>query len=248
MNSIATKTVRDLAIEIPGATRVFENLGIDYCCGGKRSLADACTAVGIPLDDVEKSLATASASHPELEERSFLTSPLAELINHIVEKHHVFTKTEMVRLNALLEKVCSVHGQNHPELEKLRLLFQTLSAELEPHMMKEERFLFPFIIGMEVAVQTKRAVQVPPFGTVANPVRMMMLEHDSAGELLQQMREVSSGYADPPDACISYQTLYHALDVLEQDLHQHIHLENNILFPRAVEMEAASAQAQCCPR
>ena len=238
MNSIATKTVRDLAIEIAGATRVFENLGIDYCCGGKRSLADACAAAGIPLDDVEKSLATISVSDPQLDGSSFLTAPLAELINHIVEKHHVFTKTEMTRLNALLDKVYSVHGQNHPELEKIRLLFQTLSAELEPHMMKEERFLFPFIIGMEDAVDQKRPVQVPFFVTVANPVRMMMLEHDGAGELLKQMREASSDYAVPTDACISYQTLYQALDAFEKDLHQHIHLENNILFPRAVEIEA----------
>ena len=105
-------------------------------------------------------------------------------------------------------------------------------------MMKEERVLFPFIMGMEDAVRKSQPIQVPPFGTVANPVRMMMLEHDGAGELLRQMREASSDYAVPADACISYQTLYQALDAFEKDLHQHIHLENNILFPRAVEMEA----------
>ena len=239
MNSIATKTVRDLAVEIPGATRVFENLGIDYCCGGKRSLADACAAAGISPDDVEKSLEAANGSHPKFEEPNFLTATLAELIDHIVEKHHVFTKTEMVRLNALLDKVHSVHGQNHPELEKIRSLFQILSAELDPHMMKEERVLFPFIVGMEDAGNKKRPVQVPFFVTVANPVRMMMLEHDGAGELLKQMREASSNYTIPVDTCISYQTLYQALDAFEKDLHQHIHLENNILFPRAVELEAS---------
>jgi len=236
MNSIATKTVRDLAVEVPGATRVFENLGIDYCCGGQRSLADACAAVGISLDDVEESLETDNSWQFDLP--NFLVGSLAELIEHIVEKHHVFTRTEMERLNALIEKVCGVHGQNHPELGRIRSLFQALSAELEPHMMKEERVLFPFIIGMEDAVHTKRPIQVPPFGTVANPVRMMMVEHDGAGELLRQMREASSDYAVPADACISYQTLYQALDAFEKDLHQHIHLENNILFPRAVELEA----------
>jgi regulator of cell morphogenesis and NO signaling len=237
MNSIATKTVRDLAVEIPGATRVFENLGIDYCCGGTRSLADACAAVGITLDDVENSLEKANVPHAQFEEPNFLTATLAELIDHIVEKHHVFTKTEMARLRALMDKVHSAHGQNHPELAEIRSIFQSLSSELEPHMMKEERVLFPFIMGMEDAVHKSRPIQVPPFGTVANPVRMMMMEHEDAGALMSQMRRVTSNYTIPPDACISYQTLYQALDAFEKDLHQHIHLENNILFPRAVEME-----------
>ena len=154
MNSLATKTVRDLAVEIPGATRVFENLGIDYCCGGKRSLADACAAVGVPLEDVENSLEVVNVPHAQFEEPNFLTATLAELIDHIVEKHHVFTKTEMARLGALMDKVHSVHGQNHPELATIRSMFQSLSSELEPHMMKEERVLFPFIMGMEDAVHT----------------------------------------------------------------------------------------------
>jgi regulator of cell morphogenesis and NO signaling len=237
MISIENKTVADLAVEIPGATRVLENLGIDYCCGGKRSLVDACAAVGISVEDVAKSLETANGPHAQFEEPNFLTATLAELVDHIVEKHHVFTKTEMARLNALLDKVHSVHGQNHPELEKIRLVFRTLSAELDPHMMKEERVLFPFIVGMEAAVFTSRPIQVPPFGTVANPVRMMMMEHEGAGELVKQMREASADYTVPADACISYQTLYQALDAFEKDLHQHIHLENNVLFPRAIEIE-----------
>jgi regulator of cell morphogenesis and NO signaling len=242
MNPIATKTVRDLALEITGATRVFENLGIDYCCGGKRLIADACLTAGISLNDVEKSLETANGSHA-FEEPKFLTATLAELIDHIVEKHHVFTKTEMARLNVLLDKVCSVHGQNHPELRQIRSLFETLSAELEPHMMKEERVLFPYVIGMEDAVRNEQPAGNPPFGTVRNPIQAMMLEHDCAGYLLKQMREVSSNYAVPADACISYRTLYQALDAFEKDLHQHVHLENNILFPRAVEMEGSGVIA-----
>src|SRR5712691_4546036 len=137
MNSIATKTVRDLAVEIPGATRVFENLGIDYCCGGKRSLADACAAAGVTAESVMNSLEHANGSHAQFEEPNFLIATLAELIDHIVEKHHVFTKTEIARLRALIDKVCSVHGQNHPELSELRLLFEDLGTQLEPHMMKE---------------------------------------------------------------------------------------------------------------
>src|SRR5437899_2869957 len=151
MNSLATKTVRDLAVEIPGATRVFENLGIDYCCGGKRSLADACAAVGVALEEVENSLEGANVPHAQFEEPNFLTATLAELIDHIVEKHHVFTKTELARLQVLMDKVYGAHGQNHPEIAELRDLFKALSDELGPHMMKEENVLFPFTIQMEDA-------------------------------------------------------------------------------------------------
>ena len=239
MNSIATKTVRDIALGIPGATRVFENLGIDYCCGGDRTLDDACGLARVNLDHVMNSLQQANGSHAEFDEPNFLTATLAELINHIVEKHHVFTKTEIARLRSLIDKVCGVHGENHPELNEVRELFRDLSAELEPHLLKEEHVLFPYTIQMEDAALNQRAFPRPPFGTVANPVRMMMLEHEDAGALLGQMRRITSNYTIPPDACISYQTLYEALDAFEKDLHQHIHLENNILFPRAVEMEGS---------
>ena len=238
MNSFATRTVRDLALEIPGATRVFEKSGIDYCCGGQRSLADACAKAEVTIEEVMKSLELANDSHSAAEEPNFLAATLADLIDHIVAKHHLFTSNEIERLRGLMNKVCEVHGQNHPELETLRTLFETLGLELGPHMMKEERVLFPYVKGMEAAVREERLIMTPPFGTVANPVRMMMLEHDSAGELLKQMRRLTSDYSAPSDACISYQTLYQALDAFEKDLHQHIHLENNILFPRAVEMES----------
>ena len=239
MNSAPTKTVRDLAVEIPGATRVLERFGIDYCCGGNRLLSDACEAAGVSVDHVLASMEQ-HGSPEQYEEPNFLTATLAELIEHIVEKHHVFTKTEIERVRLLIEKVNNAHGQNHPELARLRSLFETLSAELEPHMMKEERVLFPYVVQMEDAMRRERTHPYPPFGTVANPVRMMMLEHETAGELLKKMREVTGNYTIPPDACISYQTLYQVLDEFEKDLHQHIHLENNILFPRAVEMEGAS--------
>ena len=242
MNLATSKTVRELALEISGATRVFESVGIDYCCGGNRSLADACVAAGVTAESVVNSLEHANGSHAGSEEPNFLTATLAELIDHIVEKHHAFTKTEIERLRALIEKVNNAHGQNHPELAQLRSLFATLSAELEPHMMKEERMLFPYVVQMEDAMRRERTHPYPPFGTVANPVHMMMLEHETAGEVLRKMREVTENYAIPPDACISYQTLYQALDGFEKDLHQHIHLENNILFPRAVEMEGLAGQ------
>lgn len=241
MNSLETRTVRELAVEMPGATRVFEKMGIDYCCGGQRSLADACSLAGVTLAEVQKSLETGSTSH-EGPETNFHTATLEELTNHVVRTHHSFTRLEIARLNSLLEKVCSAHGENHPELFDINLLFRELGADLETHMSKEERVLFPYVIRMEAAANQGVPLFRPPFGTVANPVRMMMLEHDRAGDLLKQIRVLSSDFTTPADGCLSYQTLYEALAGLEKDLHQHIHLENNILFPRAIEMEGSTSR------
>jgi regulator of cell morphogenesis and NO signaling len=142
-------------------------------------------------------------------------------------------------LGALFVKVCSVHGQNHPELVEIRTIFAGLAQELSTHMMKEEMVLFPYITRMEEAVIQREPVLTPPFGSVQNPVSMMEHEHESAGAALRAMRAATGGYTAPPDACVSYQTLYKALAEFEADLHQHIHLENNILFPRAIAMEKA---------
>ena len=239
MNLEPNRTVRELAVEIPGATRLFEKVGIDYCCGGQRSLADACSKAGVPVKEIISSLKSAVASHLPCEEPNFLTATLSELIGHIHDKHHVFTKTELTRLEDLINKVCIAHGLNHPELIQLKVLFETLCAELGAHMRKEEVVLFPFVIGMEDAVRNSRPFVTPPFVTVANPVRRMMIEHDHAGDLLRKMRQLTFDYTTPSNACLSYKTLFEALDGLEKDLHQHIHLENNILFPRAVELESS---------
>jgi regulator of cell morphogenesis and NO signaling len=235
-----TKTVREYALEMPGATRIFEKLGIDYCCGGGKSLADACAKAGVAVDEVLGSLKRTERYDETSASEEWQTASLAELIAHIVEKHHTFTRQELARLEALLAKVCGVHGQNHLELFRIQKQFQELSRDLEPHMLKEERVLFPYIIQMEEAAKNNLMLPAPPFGTVRNPVRALMAEHDAAGDTLREMRGLSSDYTVPEDACISYQTLYGALAALEADLHQHIHLENNILFPRAAEMEAST--------
>jgi len=238
----ASRTVRELALEIPGATRVFEKLGIDYCCGGGKSLQEACDTACQPLDDVLRALETAGWSPAS--DRDWSPVPLAEVIAHIVKTHHSFTREEIARLGALLEKVCSVHAGRHPELLEVRKQFQGLAQELSVHLMKEEMVLFPYIVRMEEARLQNDPVLPPPFGTVENPVHMMMQEHDSAGEALRRMRQASQDYAPPTDACISYRTLYQALEGFESDLHQHIHLENNVLFPRAIEMEDGKAAAR----
>ena len=233
-------TVRELAVTEPTATRIFEKLKIDYCCGGGRTIEDACASAGVKTEDVWQLLEEARSAQTSNEAIDFQTASLTELVKYILVKHHVFTKEEMQRLCALTEKVCSVHGLNHPEMLRVRSIFQALCEDLKPHMFKEEQVLFPYIIRLEAAVNSKRPPVLPPFGTVQNPVRMMMYEHDTAGDLLRTLRKVTSDYKTPQDACISYRTLYEALEAFEQDLHRHIHLENNILFPRAIEMENAA--------
>jgi len=238
MSVSTAKTVREMAVEFPEATRIFERFGIDYCCGGSKSLEEACAASNLSVDQVLDSLELAEeTARTKLKDRNWQTEPLADLIAHITSTHHKYTREEIARLRPLLDKVCSVHGKNHPELQQIRSSFQGMALELTTHMMKEEMVLFPYIVRMEEAVIQKEPVLPPPFGSVANPVTMMMHQHDSAGEALRAMRLASASYTPPGDACISYQTLYKALSDFEADLHQHIHLENNILFPRAIAME-----------
>lgn len=238
MTFSSTMKVRDVVLELPQATRVFEKLKIDYCCGGDTPLGEACATVGVEIANLERMLEEVRQADVQGNgSLDFGKATLGELIGHILDKHHVYTKEEMARLEPLIEKVIAAHGENHPELRSLGELFQQLCADLKPHMFKEEQILFPYILEMERASLQNRPAPFAPFGTVNNPIRMMMAEHETVGDLLRELRGLSSSYTVPPDGCISYQTLYQALAAFEKDLHQHIHLENNILFPRALEME-----------
>src|ERR1051326_1072230 len=238
----ATRTVRELAIEIPNAPRTFERLGIDYCCGGSRTLSDACQHAHISLEQAVTELEQGSAFTPgdSTAAHQVVNGTLGQLIDHIVGKHHVYVKQGLQRLQQLLRKVVAVHGAAHPELARIQQIFQGVSTELSSHMMKEEHILFPCIVALENAVNSGSARPRPAFGTVSNPVRMMELEHDSAGAALKEICTLTSAYQPPEGACFSYRTLYAALKDFEADLHQHVHLENNILFPRAIEIEAGA--------
>jgi len=237
MTLTATKTVRDYAIETPQTIPVFEKLGIDFCCGGNRPLEEACAAANLNLDEVLRSLENAMAISPRPSERELRAGSLAELTAHIVRTHHAFVRREIPQIERLAEKVATKHGANHPELLHIRSVFRGVAQELMTHMMKEESILFPYIERMEEAVVERQPILPPPFGTIANPVRMMEQEHESAGAAFKAVRQASRDYAAPDDACVSYQAFYRELDTFEKDLHQHIHLENNVLFPRAIEME-----------
>ena len=241
MSVTTEKTVRELALENPAATRVFEKLGIDYCCGGNKSLDEACHTANLNTDQVLDSLEMAAQSARAVqEEHNWQTEALADLIWHIKNTHHKYTREEIARLGPLFDKVCSVHGKNHPELLQIHGIFQGLAQELTTHLMKEEMVLFPHIERMEESVLQHEPILPPPFGTVQNPVSMMEHEHDSAGAALRTLRASSNGYQAPADGCVSYQTLYKTLAEFGADLHQHIHLENNILFPQAIAMEKAN--------
>ncbi len=235
------RTVRDFVLEMPHATRVFEKMGIDYCCGGNKPLENACAGANVKVDDVLKALQDAAATPAPEPERNWKQEKLGLIAEHIARNHHQYTREAIGRLGPLFAKVCSVHGSRHPELAQARDTFSALAQELSTHMAKEEMILFPFITRMELAVDSGAPVMAGPFGSVDRPIAAMMQDHDAAGHDTAAIREATRGYQPPEDACGSYRALYRELAELEADLHQHIHLENNILFPRAIAMERAAA-------
>ncbi len=231
----AERQLRDLVLENQAAARVFENLAMDYCCSGSQTLAEACKAANLPPEAV---IAMIEKCDPAVSGKDWRREALADLARYIVDKHHAFTRAEIVRLNDLIAKVVLVHGNNHPELIRVQRIFAALSEELQEHMRKEEEMLFPYIAQLEEAARIKHRPPESMFGTVQNPVAMMMMEHEASGQALEMIRETTNNYAVPTDGCASYQTLYQALAAFAADLHQHIHLENNVLFPRAIELES----------
>jgi regulator of cell morphogenesis and NO signaling len=225
--------IGDLVLAAPASMRVFESLNIDYCCGGHRSLADACARAGQDLLDVLPLLETLPAADTGEEgPGKWQDAPLAELVDHIESTHHVFTRSELARVAPLMEKVLHVHGEHHPELDRIAGLFGALAADLLPHLEKEEQILFPFIRGLAAGDEGPRHC-----GSVQNPIRVMTSEHEAAGEILFELRELTQDYTPPEDACGSFRSLYMGLAALEADLHRHIYLENHILFPKAIALE-----------
>ncbi len=223
-------TVGDLVAERPGRSRVFETFGIDYCCGGQRPLEEAVREKGLDVADVIARLQAdiAEASAPT-EDPSAMS--LTELCDHIEAKHHAYLRAALPRLEKLSEKVAKAHGAHVPWVLELRQVFLGLYDELDAHMMKEEQVLFPIIRQVEQGY-TGAAGHC---GGIQNPIRVMLMEHDNAGDALASMSELSGGYTPPAEACNTFRALLDGLRELELDLHTHIHKENNILFPRAME-------------
>jgi len=232
-------TVSEIAANSLAAVRVFEKFGIDYCCGGKRPLADVCREKGQDPQAVRSELDAALAG-AEAAARDWNSVPLTELIRHIVETHHEYLRRELAPLAARLEKVYRVYNERYgPTLTGLPEVFAAMRAELEMHIRKEEMILFPAIAAYESAARSGEQLPPTPFGTVANPIHMMEAEHESAGQALARIHEITRDFEIPEYACVTYRALMSGLDELERDLHMHIHLENNILFPRAEKLEAS---------
>ena len=236
------RTVGELAAEVPASIRIFEAWKIDYCCGGTTPLTDACSAAGRSVEEFVAALQSAAVV-PDGVATEWAAESLQWIATHIVDTYHRYTREELETVLPLANKVFGVHGIRHRELERVLETVIELGNDLIPHMLKEEQVLFPFVDRLEQAVEGGTPAPTPFFGTVKHPVKMMMLEHDRVGELLARLRSLTDGYTVPADACFSYRELYRRLAELEQKTHEHVHVENNVYFPRAVELEERAGGA-----
>jgi len=237
-----TRTVREIALEQPTSIRVFEHYGIDYCCGGRKPLAEACAASNLEVDAVLAALERAAQGSAPVSE-DWSKASMEVLIGHIVATHHGYVKSELPRLAILAEKVVRRHGDTQAELPLIQAKLAELDEELTQHLAKEEVILFPYVVKLERAFESGGVMPHGCFGTVANPIAMMTAEHDAAGGLMAEIRDLSHYFTTPMGACPTYHAFYDGLREFEQDLHQHIHLENNILFPRAIQLETGATGA-----
>ena len=214
---------------------IFESYGLDYCCSGSNSLEKACREKNINLDEIIVKLESVNVNKNG--SGLFDSMELDELIGHIINVHHSYVNKMIPEISNHAIKVLNVHGENHPELEELNVLWRNLVDELENHLLKEEKMLFPYIKKLIETKKDSLAVPFAPFGSVGNPISVMEKEHLSAGNVFICMHEITSDFTLPVDACAIFKVLYDELKDFEKDLHIHIHLENNILYPKAIMLE-----------
>lgn len=229
-------TIGDIVKADYRKAEIFRKYGIDYCCGGKQPLEETCQKKGIDPAVLQRELdAIDQLEAAPVDDVTGMTP--AELAQYIVSTHHLYVQEALPMLDELTKKVARVHGERHPELIDIRRNYQAVAEELLSHMRKEELILFPYIQLMQRIQTDGSTMQPPPFGTIQNPIRMMEAEHTDAGDALVQIRTLSADYTPPVDACTSYRVLFAKLSEFERDLHRHVHLENNILFPAAIALE-----------
>ena len=228
-----SSTVGDIVTARPELSRFFEQLGIDYCCGGKKTIDEVGREKGIGSEELLAQLGDASATYGGEADVDVASMSLAELVDHIVNTHHAYLKSELPRISAMTEKVARVHGERNPKLSDVRDTFQSIAKELEAHTMKEEQILFPAIRQLDAG----GSIPSFPFGSIAGPIGQMELEHDQVGAKLECQRSLTDNFVPPEWACNTYRAMIDALRELEQDLHKHIHKENNVLFQRTLELE-----------
>lgn len=237
------KTIGQIVADDYRTASVFKSYGIDFCCKGNRSISEACNQKGISEEALNKALKNAT-QQVKSGGPNYTNWSLDLLADYIEKKHHRYVRAKIPELKAYLEKLCKVHGQNHPELIETKELFSAAADELTSHMQKEEKILFPVVRAMaEAEINGTPNIQRPPFGTVANPVNEMIHEHDTEGERFRKIAALTNDYTPPADACTTYRVAFALLEEFEEDLHLHIHLENNILFPKAIELEKERSHA-----
>lgn len=239
-------TVGEWVANHPQSARIFERLGIDYCCAGRRSLEEACGRKGLDPEPVRAELIDLLRRAPPSVPTDWNRLPVADLIAEIEASHHHFIRTEKQRLIFLAVKVARVHGDNHPELEQIAEKVIQLYEELEPHLEREEKDFFP-----ACAAWDGKGSRGAPAPDLLETLRALEKEHTAVGRLLESIRELTSGFRPPPEACNSYLALFHGLEQMEADLHEHIHKENNILHARILaaagkESGGAAAHGGCC--
>lgn len=231
MNVTLNTPVGELVRKAPGMGRLFESLGIDFCCGGRKSLGEACAARGLDGATVVALLEAAPLPLSDCPDPHLMS--LTALTQHIVSTHHGFLREELPRLSQWTDKVATAHGSGDRRLIELASIFRTFRAELEQHMVKEEQILFPMIQQMELS----GSVAASHCGSIESPIHVMEQEHDHAGQALSRMRMLTDDFTPPDSACNTYRAMLDALQRLERDMHQHVHEENNVLFPRATELQ-----------
>jgi regulator of cell morphogenesis and NO signaling len=236
---LETAMVGDIVARDFRAAAVFEAFGIDFCCGGRRSLSEACTTAAADPADVIHALDRLSLEAIEADD--IARGPLEGLIDHIVTTHHAYVRTALPTIAAHLTKLHNAHGARHPELARIAVIFAELTSELTQHMVKEEQVLFPYVRDLAEHSAELCGRLISPFGSVENPIRMMEREHEHAGAAMRLIREMTNGYVAPHDGCTTYRVCMAELAQFERDLHRHVYLENNALFPRALGLENRSA-------
>ena len=240
MTATRDMTVRELVTIDYRTAEVFERFGVDFCCHGCQTVGEGCEQAGVETPAVIAAL-DAVLESPDPGAPRFNNWDVARLVDHIVGTHHAYVRDALPRLVAHSRKIADVHGSRHPELTRVATLVQGVADEMTSHMMKEEHILFPYMTSMARAAEQGVRAPMAPFGTVRNPIRMMEAEHESAGHAMAEIRSLTDGFRPPADACGTYAVCLQELEAFEHDLHAHVHLENNILFPKAARIEAALA-------